>query len=678
MANYQLLKADIDKKVYQNGEQEITGANLNAVLNAMVTTLGAGYQFAGVATIDTNPGAPDAKVFYIANGKGTYTNFSGIEVTEDDVVVLYWDSSWHKVSTGIASQAKLSELKTKLNPFTQVSFIGETNPNFDTARKVFTIPKGTFVKWNYGEYELDADILLNWEDSYSIYYIIFRPSTKYIKREYRGYTLNNGEYLIGIIGASCNKYILFNSIYSIDDITFEEQLNDNHENIKELAELGYYKYTPLSWGPGSIDSTYGIVVPDDRYSVTSYIKVSEINGLIIDNPNGRRLYMYKYAEDKSYIKGYLDFSDTIKTIELDCQYVRIVILNEYVNDFTIRTKGIPFNSDGYINNADIVVLNKIQEPLIIQSTAKRASGMGDTIEPLTFIHFSDIHAKPTLWQRLVEYMNKYADYIQFAIHTGDYCGGTQSDYIDLYDSAKSQKPIYNCVGNHDTYIYNADHVPPTYKNPDKSVARNLLFNHTENWNVVWGAENVMYYFKDFNKEKIRLIVLDYYYDLDAQKTWLQSTLRDARALGYSVITATHEVTYPIVDKLNVTFQTKDSYEQFSGNVAKSEFDAIIKEFKTNGGSHIANLCGHEHADMVGYTENGTLNIAVECATNDNIWTDGKRVEGTRTYDCFNVISVNSQLNIIKIVRIGNNSDHYLRGKNILTYDYLNKKVIANY
>lgn len=114
MANYQLLKADIDKKVYQNGHQEITGENLNSVLNAMVTTLGEGYQFAGVATIDTNPGTPDAKVFYIANGKGTYTNFGGLEVTEDDVVVLYWDSSWHKVSTGIASNEKLTELGTQV------------------------------------------------------------------------------------------------------------------------------------------------------------------------------------------------------------------------------------------------------------------------------------------------------------------------------------------------------------------------------------------------------------------------------------------------------------------------------------------------------------------------------------------------------------------------------------
>ena len=116
MANYQLLKADIDKKVYQNGAQEITGANLNSVLNEMVTTLGAEYQFAGVATIDTNPGTPDAKVFYIANGKGTYTNFGGISITEDEIVILYYDTAWHKLLTGIASQEKLTELESEVSP----------------------------------------------------------------------------------------------------------------------------------------------------------------------------------------------------------------------------------------------------------------------------------------------------------------------------------------------------------------------------------------------------------------------------------------------------------------------------------------------------------------------------------------------------------------------------------
>ena len=126
MANYQLLKADIDAKVYENAYREITGENLNSVLNAMVTTLGAEYQFAGVATIDTNPENPDAKVFYIANGKGTYTNFGGIEVTEDDVVILYWDSAWHKESTGIASNEKLTELERDLGQYAELPSVAMT------------------------------------------------------------------------------------------------------------------------------------------------------------------------------------------------------------------------------------------------------------------------------------------------------------------------------------------------------------------------------------------------------------------------------------------------------------------------------------------------------------------------------------------------------------------------
>ena len=82
----------------------------NEASSTVANIMEAGYVFAGIATPTADPGTPDTKVFYIANGKGTYTNFGGIQVTEDEVVVLKYDTAWHKVATGIASQAKLSEL----------------------------------------------------------------------------------------------------------------------------------------------------------------------------------------------------------------------------------------------------------------------------------------------------------------------------------------------------------------------------------------------------------------------------------------------------------------------------------------------------------------------------------------------------------------------------------------
>ena len=104
----------------------VSADKLNTDLLSMINSLGAGYQFIGVATPTTSPENPDAKVFYIANGKGTYTNFGGIEVTEDEVVILYYDTEWHKVATGIASQEKLTELERDLGQYAELPSVAMT------------------------------------------------------------------------------------------------------------------------------------------------------------------------------------------------------------------------------------------------------------------------------------------------------------------------------------------------------------------------------------------------------------------------------------------------------------------------------------------------------------------------------------------------------------------------
>lgn len=93
MANYATLKAAINAVIKTNGNKEITGEVLNQVLNAMVTSLGANYQFAGVATPSTNPGTPDQNVFYMAIEAGTYTNFNAT-VLPAGISILLWNGSW--------------------------------------------------------------------------------------------------------------------------------------------------------------------------------------------------------------------------------------------------------------------------------------------------------------------------------------------------------------------------------------------------------------------------------------------------------------------------------------------------------------------------------------------------------------------------------------------------------
>lgn len=93
MANYSNLNSTINAVVRTNGNEEITGENLNGVLRAMVSVLGAGYQFMGTATASTNPGTPDARVFYLAIEAGTYSIFGGTAVTEP--AIFYYDTTWH-------------------------------------------------------------------------------------------------------------------------------------------------------------------------------------------------------------------------------------------------------------------------------------------------------------------------------------------------------------------------------------------------------------------------------------------------------------------------------------------------------------------------------------------------------------------------------------------------------
>ena len=53
------------------------------------------------------------------------------------------------------------------------------------------------------------------------------------------------------------------------------------------------------------------------------------------------------------------------------------------------------------------------------------------------------------------------------------------------------------------------------------------------------------------------------------------------------------------------------------------------------------------------------------------------VEGTKTYDCFNVVAIYANLHHLKLVRVGDNCDHFMRIKRTLCYDFINHRVVFN-
>lgn len=135
MANYATLRAAIQAVIYENGNQEITGSVMQATLLAMVNSLGANYQYAGVATPSTNPGTPDQNVFYLAATAGTYVNFGNIVLDENEVAILKYNGAWAKESTELASVEKVNQLGQEVNGYVFEEVPGSKNI-IDTSENV--------------------------------------------------------------------------------------------------------------------------------------------------------------------------------------------------------------------------------------------------------------------------------------------------------------------------------------------------------------------------------------------------------------------------------------------------------------------------------------------------------------------------------------------------------------
>lgn len=93
MANYATLKSSIQNVITTNGNNEITGAILQSCLLSIINSLGADYQFVGVAKSSTTPGTPDQNIAYLA-GPGTYPNFGPTVVPAGNLAIFKYNGSW--------------------------------------------------------------------------------------------------------------------------------------------------------------------------------------------------------------------------------------------------------------------------------------------------------------------------------------------------------------------------------------------------------------------------------------------------------------------------------------------------------------------------------------------------------------------------------------------------------
>lgn len=242
-----------------------------------------------------------------------------------------------------------------------------------------------------------------------------------------------------------------------------------------------------------------------------------------------------------------------------------------------------------------------------------------------------------------------------------------------------------------------------------------------------------YWHKDYASAKIRVIGLDCMhfndgvrYTSNDQETWLAAKLQETltsgnAAYGYSVIFLCH---YPLDDfsGANETWNDTDHKFVFNQNAnggyvvdnnnqlmvkchygssfsAEARFSMrnrvgtvgspsytkgndnpigdVIQSWMNNGGKYIAWLCGHTHTEYMYYPAKypDMLVVGLPQAGNTRGTNQADRSDTSPMHSCANLCVIDTQNNLLKIIRVGKTLDKNLMEFKYLTYQYATKSVV---
>lgn len=273
-------------------------------------------------------------------------------------------------------------------------------------------------------------------------------------------------------------------------------------------------------------------------------------------------------------------------------------------------------------------------------------------------------------------------------------GVTQYSSRDEYLSHDLAKRSLTVIGNHDTCLrnYNTSTGTSSYTNKWYSLPKEKAYStYIEpfilKWDVTHSGTNI-YWYKDYSSQKIRIVAIDMAYWDDNQKTWLANTLASAESLTYSVILISHSVLGAFIGNRDTAFtnlQSPDSDSTYAssstgvyGTYISADACEVLAQYRD---IIICSLCGHAHRDRLGYTilDNSEarqlLTIQIDQSGAARSIYNSARVYGTPSKYLFNILTFDTTLKIIKIIRIGCDYDDYLRRKKTLCINYETGEII---
>ena len=309
-----------------------------------------------------------------------------------------------------------------------------------------------------------------------------------------------------------------------------------------------------------------------------------------------------------------------------------------------------------------------------------------TENSLALFHFTDVHSDKVEFARYCEFYKTYERYFDDAVCTGDLVEESWVNDFDYWGNTPGHEKILIALGNHDALL-DHENWKASYNVWDVNLATmgetyNKFFApFIKDWGVIY-EQGKTYWYKDYPKNKVRLIALDCMLrprrnaeDEAAQLRWFKECLMGARAKNYTVVVAFH---FPLwkseaLDGCIFNWKNKpDSawYECFDA------YQEAVDKFKKKGGSFACWFGGHTHWDYTNVNPEYPDQISL-CVTALTRFKCGcmRRTNGAKSQDIANALIIDHDSHTFKVVRIGCDIDTEGVVRRTMTVDYKTSKVL---
>lgn len=363
MANYSNLISAINAVIKTNGNNEITGAILQNVLDTIVSTIGANRTYAGTATPTTAPGTPDANIFYLASTAGSYVNFDNITVNPAELAVIVNTTSGWSKTTIVADMAAFATFKT--GAFDMISgwitkFDGTGGCGFD------------MISLEQSGDSIEIVVTPGFSSGYNMYSFTGKKNSAFGGISISGSIMNMrddaGNFLLGAGGITLNGMVKTKIKIEVVATNYNVYVDDVLKRTVAFSKMTFnrmgYACPKFGYWVGLVHS----IKTNQRGTVAEYTTVDKLPGFVNDDGTGAKMWnesgSFLDPKTKQFLEsvggvaivfkagdsGYLTANRDVYTLNEVGDYVETVVANPIVapnNGSGIRIFGGTKTSGGY-------------------------------------------------------------------------------------------------------------------------------------------------------------------------------------------------------------------------------------------------------------------------------------------------------------------------------------------